>query len=100
MCFEVILPIVLAGFSIFGLYALLVYIGDTWFGSENISVCLEVDTKEVADHLDVYLKEALRKPISRSGGVVVLVRREYASEFLLRRLARRNLRYYIIDYGK
>ena len=100
MCFEVILPVIIASFSVFGVYAFVAFIGETWFGSDNISVCIEVDTHEVADCLDIYLKEARRKPMSHSGGITVLVRREFATEAFLCKLARRRIRHYVIDVEK
>lgn len=96
MCFEVILPILAAAFCIFGVYALLHFVWQTWFAYGNLSVAILVDTKEVATHFDVYLKEARRVPLSHSG-VTVLVCREYADEALLRLLKRRGLSYCIID---
>lgn len=97
MCFEVILPIFVALFAVFGLYCLFALIGETWFGSDNIAVCIEVDTAEVAANLDVYLREARRRPLAHSGGVTVLVRREHATEALVRKLRRRHIRYFIVD---
>ena len=97
MCFEVILPIVVALFAVFGLFCLFSLIGDTWYGSDNISVCLLVDTVEVADHLDVYLREASRKPLSRGGGITVLIQKRFANEHLLRKIRERSLCYYVLD---
>lgn len=96
MCFEVILQIIVACFAVFGLCSLFSLIGETWFISDNISVCIEVDTEEVARDLDLYLREAKRVPLSR-GGVTVLIRKAYAEELLLRRLCRRKIRHYVVD---
>lgn len=100
MCFEVVLPIIVALFAVFGVYSLLALIGETWFGSDNIAVSVEVDTSEVASNLEGYLREARRRPLSHSGGVTVLIRREYATQALTRKLRRQHIRYYIIDMEK
>ena len=97
MCFEVVLPIIVALFAVFGVYSLLALIGETWFGSDNIAVSVEVDTSEVASNLEGYLREARRRPLSHSGGVTVLIRREHATQALTRMLRRRHIRYYIVD---
>lgn len=101
MCFEVILPIIIAIFAVFGGGSLLFFIWETWFVSDNISIFVEVDTDEVAKHIALYLHEAGRLPAAKGNGVAVLLRREYAEESLVRYLKRRKVRYYIVDeYGK
>lgn len=97
MCFEVVLQILVALFAVFGVYSLIALIGETWFGSDNIAVSVEVDTNEAAINLEDYLREAKRRPLSHSGGVTVLIRREYATEALMRKLGRRHIRYFVID---
>lgn len=97
MCFEVVFQILCAVFVVFGIYALIFLVSETWFGSDNIAVCIEVDTNEVAENMEKYLKEAFRKPCSRSGGVFVVVHRRYASESLLRKLRAKNVKYYVLN---
>ena len=97
MCFEVIFPIVLIGFSVFGLYAVIAFAGETWFGSDNISVCLIIDTEDMMLHLDDCLKEAKKKPMARSRGVTVLVHEKYAAEEVLGKLERQKIRYYVLS---
>ena len=97
MCFEVVFPIIVAFFAVFGLYSLICRIGETWFTSDNITVCIEVDTAEVSTEIDRYLKEAGRIPIAHGGQITVLVRPEYADEALLRKLRRRHIRCFVLD---
>ncbi len=100
MCFGVILPIFLALFAVFGLYQVMVLIGETWFGSNNISVCIYVDTAEVLRNFDTYLREAHRKPMARSGGVVVWIASPFATESFLNRLRRENILFVVFDMEK
>ena len=97
MCFEVIFPIILVGFSVFGLYAVIVFAGETWFGNDNISVCLIVNTEDSLLRLDDSLKEARKKPIARNGGITVLVHEKYADGLVLRKLERQKIRYYVLN---
>ena len=97
MCFEVILPIFLAVFAVFGGGSLFFFIWETWFVADNISVSVEVDTDEVAKNIAQYLYEASRVPLAKGSGVTVLVRHAYAEDTLLRYLKRKNITYYIVD---
>lgn len=97
MCFEVILQIIVALFAVFGLCSLFSLIEETWFVSDNVSVSIEVDTDEVAKDIELYLREAKRRPLANGTRVTVLIRREYAKEPLLRRLRQKKIRYYIVD---
>jgi hypothetical protein len=97
MCFEVVFQILCAVFAVFGIYSLIFFVSETWFGSDNIAVCIEVDTDEVAENMEKYLKEAFRKPCSRCGGVFVLIHRRYATESLLRKLRTKNVKYYVLN---
>ena len=97
MCFEVIFPIVVVGFSVFGLYAVITFVGETWFGSDNISVCLTVETEDALLRLDDCLKEARKKPMAHSGGITVLVYEKYADGTVLRKLERQKIRYYVLN---
>lgn len=96
MCFEVILQIILSLFAVFGFCSFLALIEETWFMSDNVTVCVTVDTKDAADDIEGYLREAGKVPLSR-GGVTVLVERRFAEEPLLKKLKRRRLRYFVID---
>ena len=97
MCFEVILPIMIAIFAVFGGGSLFFLIAETWFVSDNISVCIRIDTTEAAQNIEEYLREAGRRPLAGSNGVTVLVCREYAEPSLVRDLSRRGIRYYIVE---
>lgn len=97
MCFEVIFPIIVAFFAVFGAFSLFLLIRETWFVSDNISVNLAVDTGEVAGDIAQYLREARRSPLAKGNGVTVLVYREYAKEPLIRYLKRNHIRYYIVE---
>lgn len=97
MCFEVILPILLALFAVFGGGSLFFFIWETWFVSDNISVFVEVDTDEAAKNVAQYLREAGKVPLAKGNGVTVLVRRAYAEDALLRYLKRKKISYHIVD---
>ena len=97
MCFEVILPILIAIFAVFGGGSLFFLIAETWFVSDNISVCLRVDTAEAAQNIGDYLKEARRRPLAGGNGVTVLLHKEYAAPSLVHYLSRKGVRYYIVD---
>ena len=73
MCFEVVFQILIAIFAIFGVFSLAKVVEETWFESDNIAVCLLVNSFEVSNNIEYYLKEIFRKPLSRGGGVVVLI---------------------------
>ena len=96
MCFEVVLQIVCAALACFGVYSLIYFVSETWFFSDNIAVCVEIDTIEAVKNIENYVKEACRIPRGRCGGVTVLVRQRYAAESLLRELRARGIRYFII----
>ena len=97
MCFEVILPVFVSLLAVFGLFCLFSLVGETWYGSDNISVCLLVDTVEVVDRFDAYIREVCRKPLARGGGVTVVIQERFANERLLRKIRENGLRYYIVD---
>ena len=97
MCFEVILPIMIAIFAVFGGGSLFFLIAETWFVSDNISVCVRIDTAEVAQNIAEYLREAGRRPLAGGNGVTVLVCREFAEPSLMHYLSRRGIRYYIVE---
>ena len=96
MCFEVILQIVLALFAVFGICSLFAMIEETWFLSDNVGVFVTVDTRDAAENIEAYLREAWKVPLSR-GGVTILVEDGYVDEELLKKLKRRGLRVFIIN---
>ena len=96
MCFEVILQIVLALFAVFGICSLFAMIEETWFLSDNVTVCVRVDTKDAAEDIESYLREAGKIPLSR-GGVTGLVDDCYAEEELLRKLKCRKLHVFVVN---
>ena len=97
MYFEVFLKIFVAIFAVFGFYCLVRLVGVTWFGYDNIRVTIEVDSPDTAENINTYLKEAENFCLACGGGkVAVLIRQNYNDEKLLRKLERRNIKYYII----
>ena len=97
MCFGVILPIIVAFFAVFGLYSLFVLVEETWFASDNISICLTIDTADAVQNFECFLREAKRRSLSRQGQIIVLVRREFVSEAMLDKFRRRHIYYYVVD---
>lgn len=98
MYFEVFLEIFAAIFALFGIYCLIRLVGATWFGYDNVRAAVEVDSTDTAENINSYLKEAERICLLRGGGrIAVLVRREYCSDKLIRRLKKRKIKYYVID---
>ena len=97
MYFEVFLKIFVGIFSIFGFCCLVKLVGVTWFGYENVRVTIDVDSLDTAENINLYLKEAEDFCLVCGGReIAVLVRKEFNSEKLLRKLERRNIKYYII----
>lgn len=97
MYFEVFFKIFVGAFAVFGFCCLVKFVGATWFGYDNIRVALEVDSEDTSKNINEYLKEAETMCLACGGGkIAVLVRKEYNSEKLLRKLERRNVKYYII----
>ena len=97
MYFEVFLKIFVGLFAVFGFYCLIKLVSVTWFGYDNIRVTLEIDSDDTVEKLNEYLKEAEDFCLICGGGsIAVLVNREYSNEKLIRKLERRNIKYYII----
>ena len=97
MYFEVFLKIFVGVFAVFGFYCLIKLVSVTWFGYDNIRVTVEVDSPNVCENINEYLKEAEDFCLVCGGGkIAVLVNREYSNERLLRTLERKNIKYYII----
>ena len=97
MCFEVFFQILIAAFAVFGLYAIFAFVRMTWFVSDNISVCIEVDTEEVARALAAYLDEAKRQPLARGNGVFVLLPRAYATREMMESMRQSGIRFCVVD---
>lgn len=97
MCFEVFLKIFVGIFAVFGLWCLVKLVGVTWFGYDNIRVTVEVDSRDTVENINEYLKEAEDFCLVCGGGsVAVLIQREFNDEKLVRKLERRNIKYYVI----
>lgn len=97
MYFEAFLEIILAFFAVFGVYSLCKFVLAVILGYDNIRIVLEVDTQEVADNIDAYLKEARENCLALFGKkIAVIVRREFLSERLVRKLERKQIKYYVI----
>ena len=87
MYFEAFLKIILAFFSVFGIYSVFKFIFTAVLGYENIRIVLEVDTQEVADNIEAYLREARENCLALCGKqIAVIIRREYLSERLVKKL--------------
>ena len=97
MCFEVFFQILIAAFAVFGLYALLAFVRMTWFVSNKIMVCVDVDTAEAAKELLTYLAESQKVPFARKNGVLVLLRRTYATDEIMEKLRRYRVRFFVVD---
>ena len=97
MYFKVFLEIIVAIFAFFGFFCLIKFIGVIWFGYDNVRVALEVDTRETAENIEEFLKEAETTCLAWGGReIAVLVKSEYADERFLKKLERRHVKYYII----
>lgn len=97
MYFEVFLKIFVGIFAVFGFYCLVKLVGVTWFGYDNIRVTVDVDSPDAVENINAYIKEAEDFCLACGGGeIAVLVRREYSDEKLLRKLERRNIKYYVV----
>lgn len=97
MYFEVFLKIFVGIFAVFGLYCLIKLVGVTWFGYDNIRVTVDVDSRDTAENINEFLKEAEDFCLVCGGGeVAVLIRSQFNDEKLVRKLERRNIKYYVI----
>lgn len=97
MYFEAFLEIILALFAVYGVYSLYRFVFSVILGYDNIRIVLEVDTKEVADNIDAYLKEARENCLALFGKqVAVIIRRDLLSEGLIKKLDRKRIKYYVI----
>ena len=97
MYFEVFLKIFVCLFAIFGFYCLVKLVGVTWFGYDNVRVTIEVDSRETAANINAYIKEAEEFCLACGGRkIAVIVKKEFGDEKLLKKLERRNIRYYVI----
>ena len=97
MYFEVFLKIFVGIFAVFGFFCLVKLVGVTWFGYDNVRVTIDIDSPDTVENINSYLNEAENLCLVCGGGeVVVLVRNEYSDEKLLKKLERRNIKYYII----
>lgn len=97
MYFEVFLKIILAFFAVFGMYSLFKFVFTAVLGYENIRIVIEVDTQEVADNIEAYLREARENCLALFGKqIAVIIRREYLNEKLEKKLERRHIKYYVI----
>ena len=97
MCFEVFFQILIAAFAVFGLYALLAFVRMTWFVSNKIMVCVDVDTAEAAKELLTYLAEAQEVPFAGKNGILVLLKRTYATDEIMEKLRRYRVRFFVVD---
>ena len=96
MCFEVILEIFVAFFSVFGLYALLLLICEWLFGSPQIFVCVSIaDAKSAKDVLDL-VGEAAKHLSAHRKKVLVMVSRQFANEALLNVLKENQIPYRVV----
>ena len=57
MYVEIILKIITAIFTVFGLYAFAHAIEESCFRSDKIHMTVDVDSQEVADQIEMYLEE-------------------------------------------
>ena len=97
MYFEVFLKIFVGLFAVFGFYCLIKLVSVTWFGYENIRVTVEVDSPDACANINEYLKEAEDFCFVCGGrSIAVLINREYSNERLIKKLERKNIKYYII----
>ena len=97
MYFEVFLKIFVGIFAIFGFYCLVKLVMVTLFGYDNIRVAVEVDSKDTAANINTFLKEAEEFCLVCGGReIAVLVKKEFGDEKLLRKLERKNIKYYLI----
>ena len=96
MYFEVFLEIVIAAFAVFGLFSLVSLIGEAYFRSDSILLAVEVDTEQVASELATYVKEARDSFFLRGKSeILVIIKREFATEELLGWLTRKKMRYIV-----
>ena len=94
MYFEVFLEIFVASFALFGFFSLLKLLWIVFFGYDNLKVCVEVDTPETAENIDLFLKEAKSTCLAIGGrGIFVVVEKKYCSEELVNKLEENKIRY-------
>lgn len=97
MYVEIVLKIFTAVFTVFGLYAFARAIEETCFRSDKIHMTIDVDSKEVADQIEMYLDEAKSACfLCKSGRISVLIMEELATKELVGLLDRRHIRYHIV----
>ena len=101
MCFEVFLELVLIIFAVFGLFSLTLLIGESCFRSDKVVLALRVDEGHVAKELALYVKEARSSWFLRGKSpILVILKREYATEDLLGWLKKEKLAYIVEENGK
>lgn len=98
MYFEVFLEIVIAAFAVFGLFSLVELIGETYFRSDSVVLAVEVDSEQVAREFALYVKEAREALFLRGKSeVIVIIKKEFATEETLSWLERKKIRYVLKD---
>ncbi len=98
MYFEVFLEILIAAFAVFGLFSLVLLIGERFFGSEQLILAIEVEEAFVANDLAYYVKEARGSCFLRGRSeIVVILKKELATEDRLLWLKRQKIRYILKD---
>ncbi len=97
MYFEVFLEIVLVSFAVFGLFSLVILIGEVCFGSEDLVLALRVKDQHVAEMLECYVREAKGSWFRRrSRRLLVIIDQSLATEERLAWLAEKNIEYFIV----
>lgn len=97
MYVEIVLKIFTAVFTVFGLYSFAHAIEETCFRSDKIHMTVDVDSREVADQIEMYLDEAKSAYFVRGDSrISVLIMEELATKELTELLDRRHIRYHIV----
>ena len=97
MYVEIILKIITAIFTVFGLYAFAHAIEESCFRSDKIHMTVDVDSQEVADQIEMYLDEAKSAYfIHGNDRISVIIMEELASKELTELLEKRHIRYHIV----
>ncbi|MBQ7294118.1 MAG: hypothetical protein IJW79_10315 [Clostridia bacterium] len=97
MYFEVFLEIFVGVFAFFGIFCFVKIVGLIWFGYDNVQVAVEIDSPDSVENVQKYIREADMTCFALGGReIVIIVKREYYTDELVKKLDGANLKYYIV----
>lgn len=98
MYFKVAIEVILAAFSVFGLYTAVRILAQKVFGDKNIILAVVFESKKEAENAEMLIREAIGNFLATSScRVAALVSEEFSNDEELMRIIRKyGLEYFII----